>query len=60
MGVGGGGGGGDTINILLGYCMLIHAQLTWQAPPFWQGLGLQSSMFTSQFLPVHPTTQSHR
>ena len=34
--------------------------LTWQVPPFWQVLlGLQSSMFTSQFLPVHPRTQSH-
>ena len=28
--------------------------LTVQVPPFWQGLEAQSSMFISQFLPVHP------
>ena len=33
--------------------------LTVQVPPFWQGLGEQSSMFVSQFLPVHPTAHVH-
>ena len=27
-----------------------------QVPPFWQGLGEQSSMFISQLVPVHPST----
>ena len=34
-------------------------QLTVQVPPFWQGLEVQSSMFISQVLPVHPATHVH-
>ena len=33
--------------------------LTVQVPPFWQGLEAQSSMFISQFLPVHPAGHVH-